>query len=124
MGGERAHERIVGGEEGRRERLGGHIESLGLIKGVETLLPRHAVGVERAAEVEEQRFDRRHRRKPVAGMDSRPFRPRPRYERRELAATFAFCCAALGSSNGTPSMNALHASCATLSRNWRGGLFM
>ena len=48
---------IVGGVEGRRESFGGNVQALSPIKRVKALLPRHAVGVERAAEVEQQRFD-------------------------------------------------------------------
>ena len=67
-GRERADKRIIGGEEHGRERFRGHVESLGQVERVETLLPRHAVGVERPAEVEEQRIDPDHHGRPIAGM--------------------------------------------------------
>ena len=51
-------ERAIGGEEGRREGCGGHIQPFGPVEGVEAFLPRHAVGVERTAKVEKHRFDR------------------------------------------------------------------
>ena len=101
----RADKRAIGGIEGRSESLGGKIQSFGPVKGVEALLPRHPVGVERAAEIEQHRVDRLHYE-----------RPRP--------ATFARFGATPGRSKGSPSMKALHASRATLSRSWRGGLFM
>ena len=82
--------------------LGGHVKSFGLIKGVETFLPRHPIGVERAAEVEEQRFDRRHHRvKPIARHGQKPFRPRAHYERPGAAPQLLrFAAPPSGSSNG------------------------
>ena len=103
---EASDEPVIGGEKGRRKGLGGHIQPFGLIEGVEAFLPRHAVGVERPAKVEEQRFDR------VA------------HERPGRAATLAPRGASPGRSKGSPSMKALQASRATLSRSWRGGVFI
>ena len=95
---EHADQRIIGGVKGRRKSLGGKIQSFRPIKGVEALLPRHSVSVERAAKIEQHRFDCLHDQ-----------RPRP--------ATFGLFGAAPGRSNGSPSMNALQASRATLSRS-------
>ena len=68
-GGSASDERVIGGEEGGRECLGGHIEALAPVKSMEALLPGHPVGVERPAEVEEQRIDCRGHQKPIAEAD-------------------------------------------------------
>ena len=68
-GRECVHERVIGGEEGGRECLGGHIEALAPVKSMEALLPGYPVGVERPAEVKEQRIDCRGHQKPIAEVD-------------------------------------------------------
>src|SRR4029078_411318 len=105
---------------------------LGEIKCVKSLLPRDAVSVERGAEIEQQRFDRRFHcmartlsRLTHNTRDSRAHEVPccNCYERCGLDASLAPGSSS-GRSNRRPSMKALHASYPTMLRNLRGGLLL
>src|SRR5262245_6037483 len=129
---EASDKRIVGGKETGLESIGSHVQSLSAVECVKAFLPCHAVGVECAAKIEQQRFDRRvHLRcvrtssppkivSLICGMSTPSIydcRPGP-------TKSFASLAASAGKANGRPSMKALQASSAMLSRNCCGGLFI
>ena len=58
FGWQAADKLVVRCVEGRRESIARHIQPGGAIECVKSLLPRDTVSVERAAEIEQQRFDR------------------------------------------------------------------
>ena len=109
-------EGTIGGIEGGRECIGAHVQPFGSVETVEAVLPGHAVGVERTAKVEQQRLDWPRRRARL--------RLRAHYERPGRTTTLSSRAASSGRSKPRPSMKALQASRATLSRNCRGGLFI
>src|SRR5258708_4365623 len=127
-------QRIVGSEETGIECIGSHVQSFSAVKCVEAFLPRHAVGVECPAKIEQQSFDRlphlrclrASSRLRICFADIRGPRARPPpYDcLLGFTASFASLAASVGRAKGRPSMKALHASSAMLSRNCCGGLFI